>query len=192
MTELTVPFVRSGTGSSPLDGGCILQVVDWIATEGWTDQPECVHPVLRSLAIHANDTMGDADRQKLLDLTPRLMGTNTGDVVLTTRLLCFLARKVLHIYEEWAPDDDRVRRCIEAAEEYADARERGGAWAARAAEAAEAARAAGAAWAAWAARAAIASDYLVETLDEYDRLTGRTQAEPIPAEAFAAVCDVMR
>ena len=70
-----VPWLRSGMGKNPQDGGCIMQVIDWIASGGWSDYPECVHPKLREVAIAANDAMTDEGRQKLLALAPRLMNT---------------------------------------------------------------------------------------------------------------------
>ena len=54
------------------------------------------------------------------------------------------AARVLHVYEDFAPQDMRVRGCIVAARAFAR----------NPAEAAEAAEAAREAWAAWAARAA--------------------------------------
>jgi hypothetical protein len=144
-----VPFLRSGVGSSPANGGCILQIVDWIDRNGWTDRPDCVHPLLRKLAIYVNDHLPNGERQKLLDLTGRLMGTNTGGKELSVRLAMFCARKVLHIYEQKHPGDDRPRRAIEAAERYADdpseENRLAAAYAARAADA-DAARAARAAY----------------------------------------------
>lgn len=79
MKLMQVPWLRKGKGESPQDGGCILQVIDWIDRCEWTDDPPCVHPVLASLAIRVNDCTSDEQRQKLLALAPRLMGT--GDSV---------------------------------------------------------------------------------------------------------------
>lgn len=70
-----VPWLREGTGVSPQDGGCVMQVIDWISTGGWTDEPRCVYPELREIAIVVNDDMSDEGRQRLLDLVPRLMNT---------------------------------------------------------------------------------------------------------------------
>lgn len=88
MTNMTniVPWLRSGTGQTPTDGGCIMQVIDWIHRNEWTDNPPCVHPVLRRLAIAANDQLDDAGRQRLLALAPRLMGTASDDRELSVRL----------------------------------------------------------------------------------------------------------
>lgn len=77
MESLDVPFLIGGAGRSPQHGGCILQVIDWIDRATWTDEPRCVHPNLAELAVTANDDADDEDRQKMLDLIPRLMGTNT-------------------------------------------------------------------------------------------------------------------
>ena len=187
MTEIPpVPFLRKGVGAGPQDGGCIMQIVDFIDRNEWTDKPPCVHPVIRELAIYVNDRLPDDERQKLLDLGPRMSGTAGGDDSLTGKLLGFLARQVYPIYAEWAEkagydDKGAVLACIEAAEsgraagatQVAGARRAdraaraaraaeaadaaSAAWAARAADAAEAADAADAAWAARAARAADAA-----------------------------------
>lgn len=75
-----VPFIRRGKGNDPSDGGCILQIVDWVSTGGWTDSPKCVLPAIQGVAIHLNDNLDDHERQKLLDLVPRLMNTNVSGV----------------------------------------------------------------------------------------------------------------
>lgn len=120
MTDLVVPWLRSGKGKTPADGGCILQVIDFVDRGGWTDAPECVHPVLRAVAIQVNDSLDDADRQRLLDLVPRLMGTASDDRVLTVRLAVFCARQVLPVFEADRPGDDRPRRALEVAEAWCD------------------------------------------------------------------------
>jgi hypothetical protein len=70
-----VPYLIAGSGTSPKDGGCIMQIIDWIDRHGWSDSPPCVHSDLVGWAICANDNLDDAKRQQLLDLAPRLMGT---------------------------------------------------------------------------------------------------------------------
>jgi len=76
MFNLNVPHLIQGAGRTPKDGGCIMQVVDWVARNGWTDSPPCVHPTLRALAIAVNDSVMDEQRQRLLDMIPRLINTN--------------------------------------------------------------------------------------------------------------------
>lgn len=108
----------------------MLQVIDWIHRHEWTEQPPCVHPVLQKLALRANDGLPDGERQKLLDLVPRLIGTASGDNRVLTVRLVFCARYT-----------------------------------------------ASHAAAAYATNASVYS--LLATLDEYERLTGRTTAEPV-------------
>ena len=187
MTKNTVPWLRTGTGATPQDGGCILQVIDWIDRNEWTDHPPCVHPVIQRLAISANDSLDDTGRQKLLDLVPRMMNTASGDKRLSVQLAVFCAERVLPIFEARYADDDRPRKAIEAACEWLrtgkkPADDAAAAYAVYAADAAAAAAAA--AYAAGNARL----DLLVAVLDEYDRLTGRTEAEELD---FAPVCKVM-
>jgi hypothetical protein len=178
MNELQVPWLRSGTGKRPTDGGCILQVVDWISTGGWTGRPKCVHPVLRVLAIRANDSLPDAGRQKLLDLTPRLMGTAPGDPALAVKLLRPARDLSLPIYESAYPGDARPRKAWEVAFAWAECPCEAHAAAARATRA-------------YAADNAASYQLLLDTLDEYDRLTGRTEVTPVAAQTYAAVCEVM-
>lgn len=72
----SLPALRSGAGSDPSDGGCIMQVVNYLWDRGWNDQPVCVLSSLRALSISVNDRVGDNERQELWHLIPRLMGTN--------------------------------------------------------------------------------------------------------------------
>lgn len=72
---LSVPFLRKGTGATPTDGGCVMQIVDWVAQHRWTDSPACVHLLIRSYAIGLNDALSDEPRQRLLGLIPKMMNT---------------------------------------------------------------------------------------------------------------------
>jgi hypothetical protein len=163
-----VPWLRSGVGTTPADGGCIMQVIDWINREEWTDRPPCVHPVIRALAININDSADDQQRQKLLDLAPRMMNTASDDKQLSVKLAIFCAERVLHIFEEKYPNDDRPRKAIEAAKNGGD-RNAADAAAYVAADAADA-----------------KLDLLVAVLDEYDRLVPRVAIEEI--DWTPAVC----
>jgi hypothetical protein len=73
--NLNVPYLIRGKSQKPADGGCIMQVVDWVSTNGWTDQPLCVDATLRDHAIAVNDFVVDEQRQRLLDFVPRLLNT---------------------------------------------------------------------------------------------------------------------
>ena len=70
-----VPWIRSGKGNRPQDGGCIMQIIDWITEATWTDMPVCVAGHVRWAAIYVNDLVADETRQRLLDLIPKMMGT---------------------------------------------------------------------------------------------------------------------
>ena len=95
MFKLNVPFLRRGSGLRPSEGGCIMQVVDWIHNGTWTDSPRCVHLGLRTLAINVNDTVDDGERQRLLDLAPRLIGTDTLTEEQSIRIITRLLRDKL-------------------------------------------------------------------------------------------------
>jgi hypothetical protein len=189
--EPTVPWLRSGTGETPADGGCILQVIDWVDRLEWTDSPPCVHPVLAALAIRANDNMDDRARQQLLGLAPRLMGTASYDPVLAVRLAVFCARYVLPVFEAARPGDGRPRLACEAAELWADAPSEtaADAAAAYAADAAYAAHTAagGAAAAAYAADAA-AGGAAAAADDAADAAAATTYAV---AAAYADIYDLL-
>lgn len=120
MELLQVPYLRSGTGSTPSEGGCILQVIDWIDRMRWTDEPPCVHPIFQTIAISVNDRLDNTARQQLLDLAPRLMGTASVDPVLPVRLSVFAARHVLPV----VPRGLRAvpRAAISAAEDWCENR----------------------------------------------------------------------
>lgn len=117
-TTCEVPWLRSGVGKTPGEGGCIMQVIDWIDRQGWTDRPLCVHPLLARVAIQANDALDDERRQQLLDLVPRLMGTANDDKVLGVRLTVRAVRKALHVFENAVPLDNKPRRAVEAADQW--------------------------------------------------------------------------
>jgi hypothetical protein len=113
-----VPWLRSGVGKTPGEGGCIMQVIDWIDRQGWTDRPPCVHPLLARVAIQANDALDNDERQQLLDLVPRLMGTANDDRTLGVRLTVRAVRKALHVFENTVPLDTRPRRAVDAADAW--------------------------------------------------------------------------
>ena len=68
----------------PPNGGfeaCLLEAVSYVAGEPWTDHPACVSPVLAAFGRSWNDTLDDDDRQMLVPLIPRLIGTASTDEV---------------------------------------------------------------------------------------------------------------
>ena len=66
----------SGSHRGGIDSGaCLLELTSYIAGEPWSDEPECVSPVLTAYGIGLNDAWDDEQRQKLKPFIPRMIGT---------------------------------------------------------------------------------------------------------------------
>jgi hypothetical protein len=66
---------------------CIMEAVAYIAGEPWSDAPECASPVIAAFMRSWNDSLPDADRDRLLPAAvwvPRLVGSR-GDVATEER-----------------------------------------------------------------------------------------------------------
>ena len=74
MKELNLETIelKKGNHKKFEDGGCIMELVSYIANEPWSDRPECAGPVLTRAAIGFNDRVDDEHRQKLKELIPLL------------------------------------------------------------------------------------------------------------------------
>lgn len=187
-----MPTLSAGAHLPGEGKACVMEYVALLAGEPWTDSPTCTHPVLAFTAQNVNDRLLDSERHRLVPLIGRLFGTpetgtNMGRRVLSVRLAAWCARQVLR------DGDDVSRDAIEAAEAWAKcpcARHRESSLGARSrALCAYANAAAGAAYvtsvaptftAASVADAAVTAStdpvaLLTALLDEYDRLTGRTE-----------------
>ena len=64
-----------GAHDSRAEGVCLLEAVAWFAGEPHSDRPTCVSPVLAAFGRTWNDRLDDAERQRLVPLIPRLVGT---------------------------------------------------------------------------------------------------------------------
>lgn len=64
-----------GSHNSFEEGHCAMEVVSWLAGQGFTDAPGCASRVLTKYTINLNDTWKEADRQRLVPLLPRMVGT---------------------------------------------------------------------------------------------------------------------
>ena len=168
-----LPTLSAGA-HEPGDGkACVMEYVALLAGESWTDSPACTHPVLARAAQRVNDGLPDDERHLLVPLIGRLFGTAESGSdherrVLSVRLAVWCARQVMR------PGDDASRRAIEAAEGWCEGRVTAQECQAAAAAAYAAAYTADAAYAAAYAATATAA-LLTGLLDEYDRLTGRTE-----------------
>lgn len=192
----------SGGKHDPREGkACVMEYVSLLAGEKWSDSPSCTHPVLAAMARNVNDRLLDGERHLLVPLIGRLFGTaETGTAherqVLNVRLTAWCARRVL----EHSGDHRAVAlAAIEAAEGWCEGRVTANAaynaanvayaaanaynaYNAAASAAVNAAYAAAAYNAAYYAAAASAAAYAADLggllsglIDEYDRLTGRTE-----------------
>ena len=85
----------AGKGS-PKTGACWMSAIAWYAGYKWTDQPECVDPVIRALCIALNDRLPDnATRERVIG--PHLMtplGTNQGNELSIARAFVCADRAV--------------------------------------------------------------------------------------------------
>jgi hypothetical protein len=67
--------LERGSHTTPDEGMCLLEAVAFIAGEDFSDNPECVSPVLAELGRALNDLLPDKPRQQLIPLIPKLIGT---------------------------------------------------------------------------------------------------------------------
>ena len=59
-------------------GMCLLEATAWIAGEEWSDHPSCVCPVLAAFGRSWNDSLNEADRNRILKpFVARLVGTRS-------------------------------------------------------------------------------------------------------------------
>ncbi len=179
MIPAGLPTLSAGA-HKPGDGkACVMELVSFLAGESWTDSPECTHPVLARMAQVVNDRLPDDERHLLVPLIGRLFGTApTGTdherKVLSVRLAVWCGRQSLSLV---LPQDEVV--CTTALD-TAEAWTMGAAtaedcYAAYAAYAAANAAARAAANATHADYAAALVSLLAGLIDEYDRLTCRTE-----------------
>ena len=70
-----MPVLSSGAHTDPSKGGCFMEMASFLAGEAWSDHPACTHPAIAAAARSVNDRLGDADRQRLVPLIPRVVGT---------------------------------------------------------------------------------------------------------------------
>ena len=181
-----LPVLSRGAHTSPKDGACAMEYVSFLAGEEWSDRPACVHPVIASMARSVNDSLGDDERQALLPLLARTMGTApTGTDEerrrLSVALAVWCAEEVAHLARAAEP---QAREAIRVARAWLDGKAgaeecreiyAAGSYITDADAFAATAAAFAAAYAAEAVDCADLPGLLSGLLDEYDRLTGRTE-----------------
>ncbi|MCU1615806.1 MAG: hypothetical protein JWO98_3346 [Frankiales bacterium] len=69
-----MPILSRGKHKNPARGACFMEYTALLAGEPFTDAPRCVDRELAAVLRHANDTLSDADRPRLLPLLGRAIG----------------------------------------------------------------------------------------------------------------------
>jgi len=103
--------LSAGAHVSSADGMCAMELVAWIAGERHTDAPESTCPVLAGVVRCMNDTLGDDERQRLLDYVLPLTRTGGDPAASERRVRALVAW--LDDHPPSAVDDPRARRAIE-------------------------------------------------------------------------------
>jgi hypothetical protein len=69
-----MPVLSRGKHRNPGRGACFMEYTALLAGEPFSDAPSCVDRELAAVLRHANDTLSDADRPRLLPLLGRGVG----------------------------------------------------------------------------------------------------------------------
>ena len=75
-----VPVLSAGRHRNPRKGACFMEMASFLAGEKWSDHPSCTHPLVASLARLVNDSLGDAERGRLVTLIPDVVGLTGSDL----------------------------------------------------------------------------------------------------------------
>jgi hypothetical protein len=148
---------------------CVMEAAAWIAGEEWTDQPECVSPIIGAFMRRWNDDMDDEGRQRLKPLLPLLLDTTTGRAEDEEKRAWMATDWLVRVN---APAAFRLAELTEQADRLASLPEINSIETATAAQPIIEA-AASAAWAAWDARAAWAASAAWAAWDAWDASAAR-------------------
>lgn len=75
-----MPVLSRGKHRNPRKGACFMELASFLAGERWSDHPRCTHPLLAELARLTNDCTSDANRSRLAELIPSVIGLTSEDV----------------------------------------------------------------------------------------------------------------
>jgi hypothetical protein len=79
--DLDTLHLDKGAHRNPAAGMCVMEAVAMLASEDFSDAPDCVSPVIRAFLVNWNDSLDDDDRQTLKQYIPQVIGTNAGPAV---------------------------------------------------------------------------------------------------------------
>ena len=97
MQGFDVESIRLESGAHPgSPGACLMEWVALMYGLPKTDRPSCINQLVTSVAIHLNDTLDDASRQRLREFIPRLLRARRGpaDDLIAVRLAIWAARSI--------------------------------------------------------------------------------------------------
>lgn len=80
-------------------GACAMEVVSWLADEGFTDAPECASRVVALYTIGLNDNLSDENRQQLKPYLVRMIGTGSDGKDTVRRKI--LRREIAALTSPW-------------------------------------------------------------------------------------------
>lgn len=92
-----MPVLSPGRHRRPRSGACFMEFASYLAGERWSDHPRCTHALLAALARGINDCTSDAERSRLTDLIPRVIGLTTEDERLDLRIAILAAAAAVPI-----------------------------------------------------------------------------------------------
>lgn len=96
-----MPVLGHGKHSDPKDGACVMEMVSFLAGEKFSDEPNCVHTTIRSLAITVNDWVSDDNRSRIALMIPMFMGTSELDILSMSLIHNRVVQDVSPKYKEW-------------------------------------------------------------------------------------------
>lgn len=91
------PILSRGKHRNPRKGACFMEMASYLAGERWSDHPACTHPLLAAVARNVNDCTTDANRSRLAELIPSVIGLTTDDPHVDPRIALRCARKALPV-----------------------------------------------------------------------------------------------
>jgi hypothetical protein len=92
-----LPVLSRGKHRNPRKGACFMEMASVLAGERWSDHPKCTHPLLADLARLVNDCTSDDQRHQLAVLIPSVVGLNSDDMRLDTRIMLRCATTALPV-----------------------------------------------------------------------------------------------
>jgi hypothetical protein len=207
----SLPTLAAGAHAEGKGKACVMEYISMLAGEAFSDHPKCTHPALATVARTLNDMMSDSQRHELVPLIGRLFGTNDTSKKTSYALARYAAKRAwgfldtaesggayLHTATAAERANDAVRHVAASDDAWAAA-----SWSAHAATYAVSAAGNAAPHVAYVCsdgsftyeKAALTDhlkDLLTGMLDEYDRVTGRTETHNVSDEELLSLAVQLR